>query len=111
MLDKFQQVTREVPQLQFIDTVWFSSLTTETGTQGQTVETVEIPQLQFLDKLFMGFGVLQYIEKEVDVLAMQRSPRRPREKSTLFLREGDSGSRVAPVRWTIFLRAPCSGRD
>ena len=73
MLDKFQQVTGEVAQLQFTDRVWFSSLTTETGTQGQTVQTVEIPQLQFLNKLFMG------LTKVVDVPAMRR-----RENTTIF---------------------------
>ena len=49
------------------------------------METVEIPQLQFLDKLFVGFGVLQYIDKVGKIHDL--------------LREGESGSRVAP--WTL----------
>ena len=44
-------------------------------------EDVEIPQLQFL---FMGFGVLQHIDKVVDVPEMQRSQRKPWEKPTIF---------------------------
>ena len=73
--------------------------------QGQTMGTVEIPQLQFLDKFFVGVGVLQYIDKVVDAKEFTEAV----GKFHVFIRECESGSRVAPRRWTLFLRASCSG--
>ena len=82
--DRFQQlsvgVTVEVPQLQFIDSVRASSLNRDRHSGS---------------KLWRRF---------------QRSSSWTRSlwrswKNHDFLREGEPGSRVAPGRWTLFLRA------
>ena len=89
----------EIPQVQ--SSGWGSTFL---RTCSIMFQLLEIPELQFLDTLFMGHGVLQHIDKVVDVPVMQRGPR-GRGKIHDCPLEGEPGSRVAPGCWAFFQRA------